>query len=197
MLKKIQLKKLFILLLLNLFVINFYGVFINKQGNLYNSKLNNIKALFDIDWPFLSKTKEIKPNVEKQLITENSIKKDIQDAENHMNKIIILLNNNQNDENNTNEISILLISLNQEAVLVKQRIATIKKNFAKWVNKCQENKNKPTINNVLQEYFTTLSIFNQDIKNINDRIIKIEKKITQKKLNHSNELFINSNSRNR
>ncbi|MDV3141773.1 MAG: hypothetical protein Q8731_01825 [Candidatus Phytoplasma australasiaticum] len=63
--------------------------------------------------------------------------------------------------------------------------------------KCQENKNKPTINNVLQEYFTTLSIFNQDIKNINDRIIKIEKKITQKKLNHSNELFINSNSRNR
>ncbi|MDV3197800.1 MAG: hypothetical protein Q8879_01865 [Candidatus Phytoplasma australasiaticum] len=91
MLKKIQIKKLFILLLLNLFVINFYGVFINKQGNLYNSKLNNIKAFFDIDWPFLSKTKEIKPNVEKQLITENSIKKDIQDAENHMNKIIILL----------------------------------------------------------------------------------------------------------
>ncbi|MDV3177436.1 MAG: hypothetical protein Q8800_00995 [Candidatus Phytoplasma australasiaticum] len=151
MLKKIQLKKLFILLLLNLFVINFYGVFINKQGNLYNSKLNNIKAFFDIDWPFLSKTKEIKPNVEKQLITENSIKKDIQDAENHMNKIIILLNNNQNDENNTNEISILLISLNQEAVLVKQRIATIKKNFAKWLNNCQENKNKTTIPNVLHE----------------------------------------------
>ncbi|MDO8030242.1 hypothetical protein OC709_01790 ['Planchonia careya' phytoplasma] len=197
MLKKIQLKKLFILLLLNLFVINFYGIFINKQGNLSNSKLNNIKAFFDIYWPFLSKTKEIKPNVEKQLITENSIKKGIQNAENHMNKIIIILNNNQNDENNTNEILILLVSLNKEAVLVQQRIATIKRNFAKWVNKCQENKNKLTINNVLREYFTTLSIFNQDIQNINDRIIKIEQNITQKKLNYSNELFINNNSRNR
>ncbi|MDV3157339.1 MAG: hypothetical protein Q8889_01355 [Candidatus Phytoplasma australasiaticum] len=184
MLKKIQLK-LFIVLLINLFVINFYGVFINKQGNLSNSNLNNIKAFFDINWSFLSKNKEIQPNTEKQLITENSIKKDIKDAEKHVDKIVILLKKNDK-----------YYFLFSEVARVKNKIETIKGDFAKWINKYQETTKQPT--NILKEYVTTLNFFNKEMQNINDRIIKIEKQITQKKITHSNnELFINSNSRNR
>ncbi|MDO8059027.1 hypothetical protein OC683_00095 ['Crotalaria aegyptiaca' phytoplasma] len=176
MLKKIQLKFI-IFLLLNLVVVNFFGLFINKQGNLSNSKLSNVKALFNIDinWNFFSKPKTITKYP--KLITEQSLQKKITEYEQHIQNLTQTINDTCNQTN---------------LFLVQIKL----KEIQKQMNDLNNPKEKFSL--TTSNYSSILDKINIDLENLKNRISRIQ---LQENSNHPNsdssekEFFINTQNR--
>ncbi|UQV27063.1 hypothetical protein H7686_0001705 [Candidatus Phytoplasma asiaticum] len=175
MLKKIQLKFI-IFLLLNLVVVNFFGLFINKQGNLSNSKLSNVKAFFDINWNFFSKPKKITKYP--KLITEQSLQKKITEYGQHIENL------NQTLINDSNKTDLFLVQIKLTEI----------ENQMKDLNNKKE-KLLLTTNN----YSIILDKINIDLENLKNRIniIQFRENPNNPKKSDSSEkeFFINTQNR--
>ncbi|MDO8057443.1 hypothetical protein [Candidatus Phytoplasma gossypii] len=175
MLKKIQLKFI-IFLLLNLVVVNFFGLFINKQGNLSNSKLSNVKAFFDINWNFFSKPKTITKYP--KLITEQSLQKKITEYEQHIQNLTQTINDICNKTN---------------LFLVQLKLKEIKNQMNDLNNK------KAKLLLTTSNYSIILDKINIDLENLKNRISLIQSQENSDNPKNSDssekEFFINTQNR--
>ncbi|MDV3166267.1 MAG: hypothetical protein Q8807_01115 ['Waltheria sp.' little leaf phytoplasma] len=174
MIKKIQLKFI-IFLLLNLIVVNFFGLFINKQGNLSSSKLSNVKAFFNINWSFFSKPTTITKYP--KLITEQSLQQKITAYEQHI-------------QNLTQTINYNYIA---DLFLIQLKLDEIKNQMSDLNNK--KEKFLLTTSN----YSMILNTTNIDLENIKNRINLIQSQESSNNPKKSDpfekEFFINTQNR--
>ncbi|MDO7983696.1 MAG: hypothetical protein Q8764_01690 [Pigeon pea little leaf phytoplasma] len=180
MLKQIQLK-LIIFFLLNLLIVNFYGLCINKQGNLSHSKLSNVKAaFFGIDWSFFSQAKAKKTKYQ-EVITEQSIQAKISEYGKHIENLINISNK---DVYNPDTSDLLMIRI---------KFQSIQENMKEFENK------KAKCILTKDGYVTNLNIINVDLNNLQARIAKIQFKENSNNPENSNnqrKVFV-INSRNK